>query len=86
LPLSKGKNSSFGNKLFSDKKGSAASTVGYRYGSYSEVEITNIDEWNAQEIRKRGIVLLSFLEKRWGIPLGDEKSKLEWLGLKEITM
>lgn len=86
LPLSKSKNSSFGNKPFSSKKGSAGTTVGYRYGSYSEVEISNIDEWNAQEILKRGINLLIFLEKRWGIPLGDEKSKREWLGLQEIAV
>ena len=86
LPLSKAKNSSFGNKPFSEKKDSPASTTGYRYGSYSEVAISNIEEWNAREIRKRGISLLTFLEKRWGIPLGDEKSKLEWLGLKQIDM
>jgi uncharacterized protein with ParB-like and HNH nuclease domain len=86
LPLSKGKNSSLGNKPFSSKKGSKESTVGYRFGSYSEVEISNIDEWNAGEIRKRGIRMLTFLEKRWDIPLGDEKSKLEWLGLKGIAM
>ncbi len=86
LPLSKAKNSSFGNKPFSLKKGSVESTIGYRYGSYSEIEITNIDVWNAREILKRGISLLIFLEKRWGIPLGDEKTKREWLGLKEVAV
>ena len=86
LPLSKGKNSSFGNKPFLSKKGSTVSTVGYRYGSYSEIEITNIEVWNAQEILRRGINLLNFLEKNWGIPLGDEKSKCEWLGLREIAI
>jgi hypothetical protein len=60
--------------------------VGYRYGSYSEIEITNIEVWNAQEILRRGINLLNFLEKNWGIPLGDEKSKCEWLGLREIAI
>ncbi len=86
LPLSKGKNSSVGNKPFSHKKGTAGSTVGYRYGSYSEIEVSHIEEWNALEIMKRGIKLLSFLEKRWGIPLGDENSKLEWLGLNGMTI
>lgn len=75
LPLSRPKNSSLSNKNFTDKKS------GYRYGCYSEIEICTFDDWGAKEIAKRGLVLLNFLESRWGINFGNEQKKLGLLGI-----
>lgn len=84
LPLSKPKNSSFSNSCFRDKISNDDNTVGYRYGSYSENEITQYKDWTAKEILERGIKLLNFMEKRWNIPLGDRSEKVDFLGLKFV--
>lgn len=57
--------------------------VGYKYGSYSEIELTNYSEWNAKNILDRGIKLLSFLERRWGYKIGSgtKCNETEFLGL-----
>jgi hypothetical protein len=81
LPLSRGKNSSLGNKTFPEKKGSADSAVGYAYGCYSENEIALLPEWNAKEILERGSKLLDFFEERWGITLGNRQDKIRMLRL-----
>ncbi|MGC8164960.1 HNH endonuclease family protein, partial [Salmonella enterica] len=41
LPLSHPKNSSFQNKPFSEKIGKDKSVIGYKYGSLSEIEVSN---------------------------------------------
>lgn len=81
LPLSKAKNSSCSNKPFPDKKCNDINTVGYRYGSYSENEVANYENWTAKEILDRGIKLIDFMEKRWNISIGDYQEKVEFLGL-----
>lgn len=81
LPLSKAKNSSCSNKPFPDKKCNDINTVGYRYGSYSENEVANYENWTAKEILERGIKLIDFMEKRWNISIGDYQEKVEFLGL-----
>jgi hypothetical protein len=58
--------------------------VGYRYGCYAENEVASCNEWTPKEILRRGLKLLSFMEKRWGPELGDEKQKKRMLGLDFI--
>jgi uncharacterized protein with ParB-like and HNH nuclease domain len=70
LPLSQPKNSSFQNKPFLEKVGDSTSTIGYKYGSLSEIEVSNEKQWSAAEILNRGIKLLTFIERRWGLSFG----------------
>lgn len=81
LALARPKNSSLGNKPFPEKLGSENNKVGYRYGSYSENEVALKSEWNADEILKRGLELLDFMEKRWKFSIGDTNQKTRALGL-----
>lgn len=81
LPLSKPKNSSLQNKSF-DKKVYDGTRVGYKYGSYSEIEVSTLPEWGPTEILNRGISLLEFLEVRWNLKLGDKDKKTDLLGLE----
>lgn len=78
LALSRSKNSSLSNACF-EKKTDRNETVGYRYGSYSENEVTANEDWTAQEILDRGLKMLRFLEKRWDFPIEDAH-KLTMLG------
>ena len=76
LPLSKPKNSSLQNKCFLDKIDNGANYVGFKYGSYSENEISGLKEWTPLNILERGINLLKFMEKRWDLNfISDEKRK-----------
>lgn len=84
LPVSSPKNSSLSNKSFTLKKGDAKAQVGYRYGCFSEIQVSEEGDWNAISIVKRGIYLLNFMEKRWRIPLGDFQRKLEILGVEFV--
>lgn len=81
LPLSSPRNSSLGNKSFTEKLGDDNKMTGYKYGCYSENEITNYSEWDANAILNRGIHLLTFLETRWNLPIGDKNQKIKALGL-----
>jgi hypothetical protein len=82
LPLSKPKNSSLSNKPFPEKlDGRGDPVVGYRYGCYAENEVASCTEWTPREILRRGLKLLSFMEKRWTLDIGDEKQKKLMLGL-----
>jgi len=84
LPLSKAKNSSLQNKCFIEKIGNDSNTVGYRYGSYSENEITSNTNWTALEILERGIKLLTFMEERWNFKIGNRPEKIKFLNLEFI--
>jgi hypothetical protein len=82
LPLSKPKNSSLSNNPFPDKvDGKKCSVVGYRYGSYAENEVSKEKEWTPMHILQRGLLMLNFMERRWGIQFGSEKDKKKMLGL-----
>lgn len=85
LPLSQPKNSSFGNKCFVEKIFNNENTVGYRFGSYSEIEVSQYDDWTAKEILQRGIKLLNFMEQRWKIDLGNDKEKIDFLNLEFVV-
>ena len=78
LPLSRKKNSSLQNDAFTLKKNNGVG-VGYYNGSISENEVNTKVDWTPEEIRERGITLLNFMEKRWGIELGDENYKQKLL-------
>ena len=43
--------------------------VGYKYGSYSEIELCRNENWGANEILTRGKKLLIFINERWGLSL-----------------
>ncbi len=77
------KNSKLGNKSFKDKIGTNQNSVGYKYGTYSEIELTNYADWGAEEILDRGLKLLTFLQERWGVKIGNGKreDKKKFLGL-----
>lgn len=81
LPLSRPKNSSLGNKNFLEKIGDNTTKTGYRYGCYSENEVSYNDTWNAEKILERGLNLLGFMEKHWKLPIGDRQAKARALGL-----
>ena len=86
LPLSKPKNSSLSNNAFPDKvDGKKDPVVGYRYGCYAENEVSKFPNWSADEILDRGINLLNFMEKRWGLNLGNRKQKINILGLSFLN-
>jgi len=82
LPLSKPKNSSLSNNPFPDKvDGKKDPVVGYRYGSYAENEVAKEKEWTPGQILSRGLIMLDFMERRWGLQLGAENQKIMMLGL-----
>lgn len=81
VPLSRAKNSSFQNSCFETKLGTEKNKVGFRYGSYTENEIAYKNSWTADDILNRGLRLLSFMEERWGISLGDDTEKIKFLNL-----
>lgn len=81
LPLSKPKNSSLQDKCFEEKKENGLNTVGYRYGSYSENEVSILEKWTPDAILQRGLKLLDFMEKRWDIKIGNRSEKIKLLNL-----
>jgi hypothetical protein len=52
------------------------------YGCYSEIEVSQATDWRAKEILERGIRLLEFMERRWGLALGTRDGKIKALGLQ----
>lgn len=85
LPLSRSKNSSLQNDSF-PKKVNNGSGVGYYNGSVSENEVAQNKDWTPAEILKRGLELLSFMEQRWNIELGDCNFKDRLLHLDEVKL
>ena len=87
LPLSSSINSSLQNDCFNDKKNvkeddkGKVIRSGYSNGSYSEQEVAAEPQWGPEEIEKRGLKLLSFMESRWQINLGSDEDKKDLLHL-----
>jgi uncharacterized protein with ParB-like and HNH nuclease domain len=81
LPLAHRKNVSLSNECFMDKKKPKSGASGYYNGSYSEIEIAQDVTWTPKCVLKRGVRLLSFLEERWNVNLGNRNQKRELLGL-----
>jgi len=83
VAISVEKNGKLGNKPFPEKKSNKENTVGYKYGSYAEIELTEYDDWDAAAILDRGMKLVNFLFERWGIKAGKgtKEDKQRFLGL-----
>jgi len=74
LPLAQSINASLQNESFQEKKTpSSDKRRGYSNGSHSEIEVAAEEDWNAQKILKRGLMLLNFMNKRWCLKLTDEQ-------------
>ncbi len=86
VAISSDKNVKLANKPFPEKKSNTQNPIGYKYGSYSEIELTEYNDWDAKAILNRGIKLTNFLCERWGIQIGNGKreDKLKFLGLNFI--
>jgi uncharacterized protein with ParB-like and HNH nuclease domain len=81
LLLSHSINSSLQNDGFADKKrprfndNKEKIRNGYSDGSHSEIEVANELVWNPENIRKRGMKLLCFMEKRWNIKFKNDEER-----------
>lgn len=70
------------NIPFPDKRDGKNNRVAYRYGTYAEIKLTEYADWGPDEILKRGLKLVVFLQDRWGFKIGDKKEdKISFLGL-----
>jgi uncharacterized protein with ParB-like and HNH nuclease domain len=78
VPLSSPKNSSLSNECFDYKIDNPIhKSVGFRYGSYSENELTKFKKWTAEEILIRSVKLIKFIIKNWKIHIGKNNSVQE---------
>ncbi|MSN95875.1 DUF262 domain-containing protein [Campylobacter sp. FMV-PI01] len=65
VALSKQRNSTFSNYDFETKKIGNKEFIGYKNGSYAEIEIALNNKWDYEEIKQRGLNMLEFMQKRW---------------------
>ena len=80
LPLSHSINSSLQNDPFEVKK-----ARGYTNGSHSEVEVSKEADWDAKRIYDRGVKLLRFMEKRWGLAFESQDQIDELLHISFVN-
>ena len=89
LLLSASVNSALQNDGFDDKKHPKHNEEGEKVrngfsdGSHSEIEVSKLESWGPQEIRDRGIKLLKFMEKRWGLQFANAEGRDSMLFLPE---
>lgn len=83
VAISSEKNGKLGNKPFPEKKSNKQNPVGYKYGTYAEIELVEYEDWDSEAILSRGLKLIAFLTERWGIKIGNGKKedKIKFLGL-----
>ena len=55
VAISSEKNGKLGNKSFPEKKSNTQNPVGYKYGTYAEIEIADYKDWDSMAILKRAI-------------------------------
>ena len=79
LPLSQRINSSLQNDGFDLKKKER-----YYKGSYSEIEVSKEEDWDANRILSRGMKLLHFMERRWSISFESELQMVQLLHLDYV--
>ena len=90
LLLSSAINSSLQNDAFADKKkpkynrDDSKLRNGYADGSHSEIEVSRCEDWGPDEIRKRGIRLIRFMEKRWDIRFADDQAREKLLFIGSV--
>lgn len=86
VAVSKVKNARLANLPFPEKRDGNANHIGYRYGTYAEIELTEYSDWGAKEILHRGLKLITFLQDRWGYKIGTTKAdKVKFLGLSFLN-
>jgi hypothetical protein len=81
LPLSTSRNAKFSNRPFAAKKKDDDGVQGYFNGSYSEIKVAQRDDWTPDTIKDRGMTMLAFLERRWGISMGTVQEKCQFMNL-----
>ncbi|SDJ19884.1 DUF262 domain-containing protein [Proteiniclasticum ruminis] len=81
VAISENKNSRLGNKPFPEKVSNTQNTTGYKFGTYAEIELTDFEEWGPDEILKRGLTLIAFLNERWDVKIAKKDDKKIFLGL-----
>lgn len=72
--LSRSKNAELQNYDFDYKKkhhNKEGDLAGFHNGSYSEIEVSTYDEWNAQSIKIRAIKMLEFMDENWNLRLKE---------------
>jgi len=75
LPLSQSINSSLQNDSFDEKKNPTnTKRRGYAHGSHSEIEVSSIANWDADEIYARGVKLIKFLSLRWNVAISNDQT------------
>ncbi len=84
VAVSVAKNASLSRSAFKKKKAGTDKTPGFSKGSFSELEIAEYPDWTPSEILDRGLKMLTFIEKRWDILLGDEDTKKRLLKLEFV--
>lgn len=67
LMLSQTKNEKLANKPFNEKCCNKDNNLGYKFGSYSEMEVSTESEWTPKTILNRGIKLIHFINERWNL-------------------
>lgn len=89
LLLSQSINSSLQNDNFSSKKQMKTNAEGkktrngYSDGSHSEIEVAGYSTWGPDDIRNRGLRLLQFMERRWGVLFSGDSERNALLFLDE---
>ncbi len=87
LLLSQSINSSLQNDGFPDKKNVKVDASGnkirngYSDGSHSEIEVATNADWTPEAIKKRGLGMLGFMEKRWNLKFVNQTEKEQLLFL-----
>lgn len=84
LMVSQPKNGKLANKPFPEKCNNSENNIGYAFGCYSEMEVSQNAEWTSKEILERGKTITNFIKRRWNIKL-DKKSYIKFLGLDGIV-
>ena len=90
LLLSSAINSSLQNDAFAEKKKPKCNRDGsklrngYADGSHSEIEVSQCEDWGPDEIRKRGIRFIRFMERRWNIRFADDQAREKLLFIGSV--
>jgi len=83
LMLSQTKNEKLANKPFNEKCHNKDNNLGYKFGSYSEMEVSTEKEWTPETILNRGIKILRFINERWNLNIKKVDYK-KFLGLDRV--
>lgn len=81
VAVSVAKNAALSRSSFADKVKGTDRVPGFSQGSFSELRIAQNANWTSKEISARGLEMLGFVEKRWGVAFGDDAAKLKLLKL-----